>query len=226
MKTTFKLSNINEKLSLICTDENIKFSPIFVDFNSNKLNYRLKHGGGKKQAIVRAVGLKPNKPLNVIDATAGLGKDAFILASCGAKVFLIERNETIYELLKDGFNRAQNIPNLSPIISKMKLYKGNAIELIPKLYKQISPDVIYLDPMFPKASNTALPKKELIALRNIVHDDLDENTLFDVAMAHAKLRVVVKRAKLSPFIQDTKPDHCLIGRANRFDIYIKKISKS
>lgn len=223
MATDFKLVTIDNKLALTCTNSNLKFNPIFVDFSSNKLNYRIKHGGSFRQAIARAIGIKPNKTINVIDATAGLGQDAFIMASCGANITLIERNNTIYQLLNDGLKRGKKDPAISSIIKKIILYQGDSIDIIPKISKKMSIDVIYLDPMFPEKSNTALPKKELIALRNIVKGDLDEDQLFDTALKNALFRVVVKRAKLSPYIKNMKPNHSYIGKANRFDVYLTNI---
>ena len=48
--------------------------------------------------------MKFNKNRNIIDATAGLGYDSFILASLGAKVTLIERSQKMHELLQNGIN--------------------------------------------------------------------------------------------------------------------------
>src|ERR1700691_1925049 len=68
---------------------------IYADFLSETIQYRCQKGGGKRQLLARAIGL-PNKPeLTVCDITAGLGKDAFILANLGAKVTMIERSPII-----------------------------------------------------------------------------------------------------------------------------------
>src|SRR5690606_10328681 len=81
--------------------------PIFVDFLKGPLAHRRCYGGGRGQMISRAVGLR-NKPfLTVVDVTAGLGKDAFILATLGCDVVMVERNPIMGALLRDGLTRAQ-----------------------------------------------------------------------------------------------------------------------
>jgi 16S rRNA (guanine1516-N2)-methyltransferase len=67
-------------------------SEIFIDFASAANTYRRLHGGGNGQPLARAIGLKTyGLPLVVIDATAGLGQDSFVLASLGCHVTMIER---------------------------------------------------------------------------------------------------------------------------------------
>ena len=81
--------------------------PLFVDFNSDALQFRLKQGNRKKEAIARAIGLKKNKTPIIFDLTAGMGRDAYILASMGCQVHLFERNKIMAALLADGLARAQ-----------------------------------------------------------------------------------------------------------------------
>jgi 16S rRNA (guanine1516-N2)-methyltransferase len=48
----------------------------------------------------------------VIDGTAGLGKDAFVLAGLGCKVTLVERHPVVVALLADGLARAWQDPEI------------------------------------------------------------------------------------------------------------------
>jgi len=195
-------------------------SEIFIDFASNSNNYRRLHGGGSGQAIAKAVGLKTyGLPLSIIDATAGLGQDAFVLASLGCKLTMFERSPIIAELLADALKRGLESTAINTIISRMHLVTGDAIQLLNNLTSDQYPDVVYLDPMFPTRNKTALVKKEMRILKELVGEDLDADQLLTAACKVAKRRVVVKRPKNAPFLNNIKPAVSHIGKANRFDIY-------
>jgi hypothetical protein len=53
--------------------------------------HRRKFGGGRGEAVAKAVGIKGDYLPDVVDATAGLGRDAFVLASVGCRVRMLER---------------------------------------------------------------------------------------------------------------------------------------
>ena len=52
-----------------------------VDFVGGSVGHRLRFGGGRGQDLAKAMGLRSGKTPTVIDATAGLGRDSFLLAS-------------------------------------------------------------------------------------------------------------------------------------------------
>ncbi|GHM54843.1 hypothetical protein ECZU51_35130 [Escherichia coli] len=52
--------------------------------------------------MAKAVGIKGDYLPDVVDATAGLGRDAFVLASVGCRVRMLERNPVVAALLDDG----------------------------------------------------------------------------------------------------------------------------
>lgn len=194
---------------------------LFIDFSSNANTYRRLHGGGAGQPVAKAVGLKTyGLPLTVIDATAGLGQDAFVLASLGCNVTLLERNSYIADLLEDALQRGSNDPSIAEIIGRMDLIKGNALEILAQLNPAEFPDVVYLDPMFPEREKSALVKQELRILKEIVGDDPDADALLAIARKVAKRRVVVKRPRTAPYLAEIKPHSEQIGKANRFDIYM------
>lgn len=194
---------------------------LYIDFASPENNYRRLHGGGNGQPIAKAIGLKTyGLPLTVIDATAGLGQDAFVLACLGCKVTLLERNPIIAALLKDAMVRGANDLNIQQYIANMRLIEGNAVEYLKDLKTTDYPDVIYLDPMFPLREKTALVKQELRMIKDIVGDDPDADSLLPIARQVAKKRVVVKRPRIAPHLNNTIPHSQQIGKANRFDIYM------
>lgn len=189
-----------------------------IDFCSGAHNHRRKQGGGYGQAVAKACGVKASIKPTIIDATAGLGSDAFVLATLGCDVQLIERNPDIASSLSEGLEQAAQKLEVAPIVARMTLHQGDANSLIPELGPV---DVIYLDPMFPHREKTALVKKPLRDLREIVGDDFENNALLEVALKHAK-RVVVKRPKGAPELSDKKPSYVLKGKSNRFDVYVSQ----
>jgi 16S rRNA (guanine1516-N2)-methyltransferase len=209
---------------LVVTDTHVelqqtqaKTKPFYVDFLSAAFAYRRAKSSKKNELIARAVGIKGNEKLSVIDATAGLGQDSFILAGLGCHVQAIERSPVIAALLQDGIDRflKSAVANVS-----LSLLKGDAMTYLEKLTTNNLPDVIYLDPMFPARDKSALVKKEMRILRDIVGDDLDGVALLDMALQRANKRVVVKRPRLAPTIKGPKPDCVFKGQSSRFDVYL------
>ena len=209
-----------ERLELRQLDEP-KTGAVYVDFASDALTYRRQHGGGKKEAIARAVGLKGKDSVHVIDATAGLGRDAFVLASLGCKVDLIERSPAVAALLADALERAQNHPELQSWLPQaMQLYHGVSYELL-KQWPGEQPDVVYLDPMFPHKKKSALVKKEMRLFQQLLGPDADADSLLQPALALAKSRVVVKRPDSAPFLDQKAPSMSINSKKHRFDVYIQ-----
>ena len=136
----------------------------------------------------------------------------------------MERQPIIAALLEDGLDRAQNDPQVGAIVARMRLLKGNSIEVMQQ-WQGEAPQVIYLDPMFPHREKSALVKKEMRLFRPLVGDDMDAPALLAAALALASHRVVVKRPRKAPCIEGSKPSHALEGKSSRYDIYPKKALK-
>src|SRR5690606_7272422 len=195
--------------------------PVRVDFVEGAVAHRRLFGGGSGQMIAKAVGVQAGVRPRVLDATAGLGRDAFVLASLGCSMTLIERQPLIAALLEDGLARAALDREVAPIAAQMQLLTGNAIELM-RTWQGEPPQVIYLDPMFPHRDKSALVKKEMRLFRPFVGDDLDAPALLEAALNLATHRVVVKRPRKAPLIDGAKPGYALEGKSSRYDIYPKK----
>jgi 16S rRNA (guanine1516-N2)-methyltransferase len=202
-------------LKLIGTDAP---GPISVDFLAGKYAHRRKYGGGKGQLLTKAIGLSSLKAPTVLDLTAGLGQDAFVLACCGCRVQMIERSPIIAALVQDALRRAQEDPSFSEL--KLQLTITDSFEYLNSLKSQAYPDVIYLDPMFPSRSKSALVKKEMRILRAIVGEDPDADKLLPLSRAIAKKRVVVKRPRHAPELNNLSPDLQYRGQSSRFDVYL------
>lgn len=197
---------------------NSKAGPVRVDFVTGALAHRRQFGGGTGQMIARAVGIQRAVRPYLLDATAGLGRDAFVLACLGCRVDMIERHPLVAALLQDGLQRALLNSETAAIVSNMQLQQGNAIELMQN-WQGERPQVIYLDPMFPERSKSALVKKEMRLFQPLVGGDEDAHLLLEAALALASHRVVVKRPRIAPALAGSGPGYVLQGKSSRFDIY-------
>ncbi|HDI1215291.1 TPA: class I SAM-dependent methyltransferase [Aeromonas hydrophila] len=196
-----------------------KLGAVYVDFVEGAVAHRRKFGGGRGQSIAKAVGLKAGAMPRVVDATAGLGRDAFVLASLGCKVTMIERSPVVAALLQDGLARAAQDPEIGPWVrERMQLLHGPAVETLLGLAER--PDVIYLDPMFPHKQKSALVKKEMRVFQSLVGPDLDADALLPAALAMADKRVVVKRPDYAGWLNEHKPSMAIETKSNRFDVYV------
>ncbi len=194
---------------------------LFAEFLRGPLGYRWLKGGGKNQAIAKAVGLKAGVPcLTVLDATAGLGRDAFILAALGCKVELVERSGLMATLLTDGLLRASQDPKGAAVARSMVVVEGDAKKILAALTPENRPDVVYLDPMFPHQDKSALTKIEMRIIRSIVGDDTDAALLLPLALTQARKRVVVKRQRQAPLLAGGSPSFVVKGKSNRYDVYL------
>ncbi|MEJ6478784.1 MAG: class I SAM-dependent methyltransferase [Octadecabacter sp.] len=189
-----------------------------VDFVSGAVAHRLKFGGGRGQALAKAMGLRAGKTPMIVDATAGLGRDAFLLASLGAQVTLIERSPQMHALLVQGMQRAEDEGGeFGDIIGRMTLLQGDAKDLLPEL----SGEAILIDPMHPPRKNSALVKRELRQVREIVGSDDDAAELVRVALKHARSRVVLKwPAKADPIVGIRACSHQILGKSTRYDVFM------
>ncbi len=190
-----------------------------MDFIAGAVAHRFKFGGGINQALPKAIGMKIYKKPHVIDATAGLGRDAFLLASLGAQVTLIERSAQMHKLLQEGMLQAsEHSTELNEIIKRMTLIYGDAKEILPSL----KPEIILIDPMHPERKQSALVKIELRQIREIVGTDEDAIELMHIALETATKRVVLKwPQKAKPMLGIKTPSHQIIGKTTRYDVFIK-----
>jgi 16S rRNA (guanine1516-N2)-methyltransferase len=194
--------------------------PIYVDFVAGALAHRRKFGGGRGQPLARALGLKGGACPTVLDATAGLGRDAFVLACLGCRVALVERSPIIAALLRDGLTRAAADAELGTLIREhldLTLTDGRAY--LAALGPARRPEVVYLDPMYPHRTRTALVKKEMRILRRLVGADEDAPGLLAAALGSARNRVVVKRPAAAPPLAGPAPTMSIAGPHTRFDVY-------
>lgn len=221
-------ASIREGVALVVTLERLELhqlgkgapGPIYVDFLSGVAAHRHRFGGGKNQLIAKAVGLQRYPNPTLLDITAGLGRDAFVLATLGCDVTMLERSPVIAALLQDGITRAHHENWFTTL--KFSFIQTSAENFFTQLNVDRYPDVIYFDPMYPDSKKAALVKKEMRLLRSVVGDDEDAANVLALALPFAKRRVVVKRSRLAENIAGFKPDLVVLGKSSRYDIYLKK----
>ena len=184
------------------------------DFES--MLHRVTNGRLQHEMLIRAA--KSDKPgRKAIDATAGMGEDAFLLAAQGYEVTLFEQNPVIAVLLKDALRRAKKHPVLKDIASRMNLVQDNSVEGMSKLLDPV--DVIYLDPMFPARQKSSLINKKLQLIQKLEPPCSEETDLFDAAISASPSKIIVKRPLKSEFLAGRKPSYTLNGKAIRYDCY-------
>jgi 16S rRNA (guanine1516-N2)-methyltransferase len=193
--------------------------PVFVDYCAGRSDHRRRYGGGKNQPLARAAGLGKLSAPSVLDATAGLGRDAFVLAALGCRVTLVERSAAFAALLADGIERALLNAEVSSIAERMCVIHADSREYLRTLLPQHRPDVIYLDPMYPHREKSALVKKEMRYARALVGEDTDAGELLAIALKTARHRVAVKRPKNAPPLSGPRPAAEIASTNTRYDIY-------
>lgn len=217
----YRLQQTSDRLALHDTHDP-QTKPVYVDFTAGKARHRLNYGGGKEQAIAKAIGLHKIKQPHVVDATAGLGRESFVLASLGCRVTLLERNAMVHALLADGLKRAEQTDDdaLLSIINRMTLVAADAQDWLTAISGDEKPDVVYLDPMFPGRQKSALVQKEMRFFHEVVGADGDSAALLAVARQAALKRVVVKRPTPAPELNGVKPAFVIKGKTTRYDVYL------
>ncbi len=190
-----------------------------VDFLSGAQTYRRLHGGGIKQALAKAVGVKPGIRPSVFDATAGLGGDAFCLACLGCRVIMNERSPILFVLLEDGLQRAYDNPELNILLAdRLTLQTGDSRSILTASHS--GTDTIYMDPMYPHRQKSALNKQQMRIIRILVGDDMDAEELLQTSLQKAGKRVVVKRPKGAEHLSNLSPSHCITMKNSRYDVYM------
>lgn len=213
---------------------NVARRSLYVDFLEPRVANRIKSAGRQGQPLAKALGRMPSTP-RVVDATAGLGRDAFLLAALGWNVLAIERCPVLAALLRDGLERglADGCESARAILKRISLVATDARDLLTDMEGVGSmtqpenspsgavfgrPDVVYLDPMYSVRRKGALPEKERRILRQLVGDDTDAGELCAIARRVALKRVVVKRHPLAAPLMP-QPDVQYRGKLVRFDVY-------
>ena len=183
---------------------------------SRMLN-RVTKGRLHHEMIVKLAKTKTEHPV-AVDAAAGMGEDSFLLAAAGYEVYLFERDRVIAALLGDALRRAGQDEQLRGIVGRMHLKEGDSIELMPQL--GITPEIVYLDPMFPPRKKSGLIHKKLQLIQKLEQPCADERELFDAAAALHPKKIIIKRPLNGALLADRKPSYTVKGKAIRYDVVV------
>jgi 16S rRNA (guanine1516-N2)-methyltransferase len=208
------------RVALVFTDERLEArltganapGPVYADFVAGATARRARQAS---EGLLRAAGARQATTAEVIDATAGLGGDAWLLAAVGCRVHLIERHPAVAALLADGLDRARRAPATAAIADRLTLTRAEAQAVLAAT----TADTVTLDPMHPPRRKSAAVRKEMQLLQALVGADTDNAHLLPAARAAARERVVVKRPLRGPALAGPAPSGRIAGRATRFDIY-------
>lgn len=215
--------NFSTEITLILSSEGLGLHMpqqkkiFYINFQDKKMLFRLNQLSLRKELLAKALGIKPSDNRVIVDATAGLGRDSFVLAALGFQITSLEKSPIVFALLQDALVRAKYDKHLQHIVERICLVQTEASHWL----RDKIADVIYLDPMFPLRRKTASVKKEMVILQNLLGKSSNEQELLECAIACARLRVVVKRPRLAPNIADKVPNYAIFGKTSRFDIYLK-----
>jgi 16S rRNA (guanine1516-N2)-methyltransferase len=217
---------VSAQLLLICSAQEIVLQqtgraapgPIAVEFGSAAMRHRRR--GGHNELLGKAVGLSRKPGIAVLDATAGLGRDSFILADLGCRVRLCERNDLVFQMLASGLNKAAKSSDewLRAVVQRMSLVSGDVREIAAS--ELHATQVIYLDPMFPQRGKRAKVKKEMALFHQLLGAGEDSGELLVWALQQEVARVVVKRPPKAPELTGCSPSHVIAGKAVRYDVYV------
>lgn len=174
-----------------------------------------------RELLVRAAkirGTPAGATPTAVDATAGLGEDALLLAAAGFEVTLVERDPTIFALLADALDRAGRADTLAGPVARMHLVQGDSLQVLASLPEP--PDVVYLDPMFPARRKSAAVKKKFQLLHQLEAPCAEQEGLLAAACAAAPRKVVMKRPAKGEPLAGRRPSYVIRGKSVRYDVIV------
>ena len=175
-----------------------------------------------RELLVRAARVRGVEAPTAVDATAGLGEDSLLLAAAGFTVTMFEKDPVIAALLRDALERAAANPELAPVAARMTLVEGDSVAGLRDL--GFSPDVVFLDPMFPERTKSAAVKKKFQLLHHLERPCDNEAELLGAALAARPRKVVIKRPPKGPLLAGTKPSYQVAGKAVRYDVIVPPLA--
>lgn len=229
---------VGDGLELLDTDEGLVLTDGVLTLRGDltRMIRRVKQGNLQRELLVRAARIKgADRRLRAVDATAGLGEDALLLAAAGFEVDLFERNPIIAALLQDTLRRAAGVSGLAEAVSRMHFHEGDSISALSSLGDDgtnpdddtsrsggnlLHPDVIYLDPMFPARQKSAAVKKKFQLLHKLEGPCEDQEELLQAALDAHPRKIVVKRPLKAPCLAGVKPAYELSGKEIRYDCIV------
>lgn len=218
IKCVDNVTDAEDNLRLFYTSEGLSLGKgnMLLKADFSDLYSRIKGNRLYSELLIKAVGKKNRSEDTVIlDATAGLGEDSFLLAAAGYKVKMFEKDRIIAKLLEDGLKRAYDISGMAEIIDRMELIREDSICAMEN--NSFEPDIVYLDPMFPQREKSGLIKKKFQILQQLESPCDEEEKLLNAALKTGAKKIIIKRPLKGAYLAGVKPGYSLKGRAIRYD---------
>jgi 16S rRNA (guanine1516-N2)-methyltransferase len=204
----------DQRLQLLCPD----MLPLVCDFTQGEYLHRIQSAGIRGELVAKAVNFKKYPNANVLDITAGMGHDGFILATVGANIHFVERNPVVASMLADGLERAKLNSQTAEAAERCKITFEDSERFLNRNKTPV--DIIHIDPMFPERKKSAQVKKSMSVFHQIVGKDMDAGDLLKAARQFDCKKIIVKRPNAAPFLGDIKPSSQVKSKKHRYDVYL------
>ncbi len=190
-----------------------------VDFTTGEVGFQVRARNAPHHPLVRAAKIGPGSGRKVVDATAGLGRDAFLIAAHGIEITAIERSPEMFRRLREALEHARAAgPEFAAIVERITLRQGDSRELL----QQLEPDIVFIDPMHPVEGRKARSGRDITLLRDVVGSDPDSAELIQAALAASRRRVIVKWPMRAGRIAGLPPPTFEVsGRSIRYHVFCR-----
>ena len=154
-----------------------------------------------------------NYEKTIVDASAGLGRDSYLIHQLGHRVHSIEINPTLFELMHDGKSALGENPD-------WELHQGSCEDILHTL-DQIN--IIYFDPMFEHPKKAKAQKYTQVIQHYCMTDHAQNGLIIDFLIGFARenhLKLVIKQPQKRSSLTIPKPHHRIpSGKFCEFWIY-------
>jgi len=216
--------NLSQRLEFEMLDDGLLIrllgQPNSIRYKHSYLDHHFfKRAQQSRQGLVKACNNKQRNISTVLDLTGGWGMDSFILACHGHIVTTIEQNELVHMISAYSLKCARAMKKSAMAANRIEMIRGNSLDYLNNPVNLGRFDCIYLDPMFPEHKSSAKSTGGLQILQ-MLSENLDIQACFELALAQASKRVVVKSPAKSAILFDHKPNLVWREKTVRFDIYL------
>ena len=216
-----KTINLNHD-SLVLQDDNLFFNfkkeraltPLKIDIQKGALGWRLARAQHERH-LKKAIG-KTDRPLRILDATAGLLGDSMIMLALGHSVTAYEKSKILFSMLNNALNQ---LPETDPNLLNFKLINSNVCETN---FNEKSFDVIYFDPMYPEDKASSARRSDLKKINSILEIEglaSDPESTFTYLRNIPSTKLIVKRPLKADAFEGSI-NYQITGKSVRFDIYL------
>ncbi|MCB0386563.1 MAG: class I SAM-dependent methyltransferase [Bdellovibrionales bacterium] len=195
-----------------------EMKPLVIDFSVGEWKRRRTEVRGPGDVLSKALGkVKGNR---AVDGTSGLGRDSLHLLALGFEVVAVEQSPVLAFLLNQAREKALQVEGRNSAINNLILIHADARQYLRELNdRDESPDVVFLDPMFPVKRKSALSGKEAQILQLLCSPAAEKDReLLHEALEVVRDRVVVKRPLQAPPLAPGAR-HQYVGKSVRYDVY-------